>query len=434
MASILLYVANSVIDLSNILLCYQKIYGADIKNKKQWLVLAFAGIMLLNFLNGCFRYPVNPVHINLLYAWIISVVLIKEKKIKCFLLFPSVCIVSSIINVAASFVLALFHGLTQVQVAQDLWLTLVANSVFSIGMILLIVLQKKKLVPQYQMVVNQTSLQGAITVGAYAIYFLITMLMIAGEKFYLPGKTSNFLGLFASVVGILFFFVCFRLAYVLHQNTMMQHEKNMIDVQLEAQENYIQLIQKKDLDMRKFRHDVSEHMNVISYCMENGRYDEATEYLEKTKQSFLNAKLKKYTGIASIDAVLSDKEETMIEKGIVFAFKNSYSNFSIEVDVFDVCTIIINLLNNAIRACEDLPKEEKIIEFTFDSDGNKIFLSEKNACHKKVDFTPDGCPISDKKEENHGLGSKNIQTVVKKYDGDIYYKVSNNQFIVEVII
>lgn len=434
MVEILLYVANAVVDLGNILLCYHKIYGAPIKKNRLWFLGTFVGIVMLNFVNCCIHNPINATILNMIFSLIAVLFLFEGKKLKWFLFYPSACIVASIVNVAASYVIALILSMTQVQVAEDMRLALLANCIFGVIMLLIILLQKKGFMPEYQKILSNGSLQGAITIGAYAIYFLVGMLMLAGERATMTRNVANILGLSSSVIGIVFFVVCFRLAYVLNQNTIIQNEKNMIDVQLEAQGNYIELIQKKDEDMRKFRHDVSEHINVIGYCIENGRYDEAAEYLEKTKLGFEHARLKKYTGIASIDAVLSDKEESMRDKGIKFSIQQSFIGLPNAIDAFDVCTVIINVLTNAIRACEELPEEEKEILFVLDSDGKQLYLSEKNACHKKIKFSQDHCPISDKTEKNHGLGSKNIQAVVKKYDGDICYLIKDDQFCIEVVL
>ena len=42
------------------------------------------------------------------------------------------------------------------------------------------------------------------------------------------------------------------------------------------------------------------------------------------------------------------------------------------------------------------------------------------------------CTISKKDKNNHGFGMKNIENVVKKYDGDYTYGKENNDFWAEV--
>lgn len=430
----LIIAATACVELSNILLCYAKILCIDLDTKRERIIAVFAGIAMLGFFNSCIGFPVVSAHLNIAYCVVILLLLAKDKRVKVVLLYPSAYVISSIVNVAASFVVANILGQSQVQVSENPYYALLLDSIFSVAILLLIYLQHKKIVPRYDGIFVNNSVYVVLSGGAFIVFLLICVLMYAGEFSLLPQKTANFLGLFASVIGIIFFVICYWLSYTIYQNAVIQKEKTLFDMQLESQERYIDLILKKDLEIRKFRHDVREHINIISYHLQKQEYQQAEIYLRELESGYENAVLKKYTGITAIDAILTDKEENMKEKGIDFRSEIVLPSLPERFSQFDVCTLIINLINNAIEACEKLPQEEKQVCFRLGYEGPHLYLAESNPCHTPVRFTKDGCPITNKSGENHGLGSRNVQTVVQKYDGELEYTVEDDSFRVEIIL
>ena len=37
-------------------------------------------------------------------------------------------------------------------------------------------------------------------------------------------------------------------------------------------------------------------------------------------------------------------------------------------------------------------------------------------------------------KHNHGYGIKNVESIVKRYDGDISYKIGSNKFVADIMI
>jgi sensor histidine kinase regulating citrate/malate metabolism len=86
----------------------------------------------------------------------------------------------------------------------------------------------------------------------------------------------------------------------------------------------------------------------------------------------------------------------------------------------DIVTILANLLDNAIEACEKVTEGSRSIKFKFLLE-DKITISVKNPMKGKIKIV-DNYPMSTKQNwSGHGIGMHNIEMAVKKYNGEVNY-------------
>lgn len=110
---------------------------------------------------------------------------------------------------------------------------------------------------------------------------------------------------------------------------------------------------------------------------------------------------------------------------------------SIPDDIFvsdiDLCSVVGNLLKNAIEACETVQKDKRNISFKADVevDGD-IYIVLTN--------TFDGIVKKDKdkylstKTNGHGIGLESIKTTVKKYNGFVNFYNDNEKFYTDIML
>ena len=99
------------------------------------------------------------------------------------------------------------------------------------------------------------------------------------------------------------------------------------------------------------------------------------------------------------------------------------------------CTIISNLLNNAIEACEKIQEDKRIIEFKIAGYNSQIFISVRNSYDMESIINQKQKFITTKEDKlNHGIGLENVSRTVKKYDGDMRISQENERFIVTINI
>ena len=94
------------------------------------------------------------------------------------------------------------------------------------------------------------------------------------------------------------------------------------------------------------------------------------------------------------------------------------------------CTIISNLLNNAIEACEKIQEDKRIIEFEIVGYNSQIFISVCNSYDMESIINQKQKFITTKEDKlNHGIVLENVRRTVKKYDGDMRISQENERFI-----
>ena len=133
-----------------------------------------------------------------------------------------------------------------------------------------------------------------------------------------------------------------------------------------------------------------------------------------------------------VNAILNTKCEEMQSKDILFVSKiNDLSELTIRDD--DLVVLLSNLLNNAIEACEQ--SVDKVIKMKFVIEDNQIILSVKNS-NAELPTQVDGKIVTSKTDHpgEHGIGLKNVEEVVEKYNGAYVIDFDNELFSISMMI
>ena len=136
-----------------------------------------------------------------------------------------------------------------------------------------------------------------------------------------------------------------------------------------------------------------------------------------------------YTENPILNILLTDKESVMREKGISVTIKVDNVNLNFLAPI-DITTIFGNLLDNAIEAAEKL-EGGKYISIKIGSYHKMIAASIENNCGEVK--WKNGFPVS-AKGKGGGIGLLNVQSSVKKYDGNLILKSDGNKFIAELFL
>ena len=164
------------------------------------------------------------------------------------------------------------------------------------------------------------------------------------------------------------------------------------------------------------RHDMGNHMTVIKGLAESGKDTELAEYIGKWKTSFDELKQTVKSGNAITDVVLSEYAQYCSKDGIAFESRFVYPD-ELDIDVFDMCVVLSNALQNALESSKSQAKSHIVIS---SSVKDRIFIAKiKNRIAAKVDINEDGLVNSTKDASGHGYGLKNIRNIARKYNGDI---------------
>lgn len=180
--------------------------------------------------------------------------------------------------------------------------------------------------------------------------------------------------------------------------------------------------------MRGWRHDYRHHIQTMKVHMANGEIEEIGAYLDMLDDDLTNVETVFKTGNRMADAILNSKLSLATQKEIKVKAEANIP-VALTVSELDLCTVIGNLLDNAMDACMELPVEERLIRIYMEMKGNYLYISVTNTAggKKKTSY----CTT---KGEGHGFGLKRIDMIVKKYGGYITRASEDEAFSTEVLL
>ena len=130
--------------------------------------------------------------------------------------------------------------------------------------------------------------------------------------------------------------------------------------------------------------------------------------------------------------VLNRKYQDAQEKGIVMALLiNDLSGLTISEE--DLVILLVNLLDNAIEACEKLA-ENRVIQFKMVMEEKELVLSVRNPVKEAVRIRDRRIATGKSDKSRHGIGLSNVDTVIRKYDGTSVLKCDNGWFYFAAMI
>lgn len=187
--------------------------------------------------------------------------------------------------------------------------------------------------------------------------------------------------------------------------------------------------------LREIKHDMDIHMNIIQNLAENESLGELKAYINDYRKAADDAHALLSTGNTAIDCIVSNK--------ISFARKlNIKTDLSVTVpsdfplDKIPLSSLLGNMWNNAIEACERLQKSASdiapYIHFYIKPFQDMIIIHMENSYDRII--RQNDTYVSMKEDAAHGIGLKRMADIVSEADGIFKIKAENNVFTVHIMI
>ena len=421
-----------ITEMLNYLLAYRVIFQVEItRDKIRWAV-GVIGIALIHFVLMLLYGKETSKAMSVITMIILPICLLETREKKNFIIYPFIVMGTSNIIVSFTFLCAILLKVTEAMILQNLMLIVFLQCIPIIMMLILAGYRKYKKQTLIQMQLGRQQYV-LFYIGVLCSYFML-MMMQGLSVLEVSEKFINVYGLASSIACIVLIVLILWQGIVVHREIQYKERCEMNEKYLELQAEHFQQLMAQDQTMRKFRHDMKSHMNMLNYYCENEKYQDLKEYLEKITNESAIYSVEVYTRNRSVDAVIAPLAQAAQEKNIIMTWKGILPEQT-GVALYDLCTILSNLLKNAIEACEKIPKgQERRIEAKVGSYNNQIYLEIKNTVAAEVIIRNDRLITSKDDKENHGIGSRNVEEAVEKYDGTIVYQCKNGWFEVELSI
>ena len=233
--------------------------------------------------------------------------------------------------------------------------------------------------------------------------------------------------LFCLGLGVGLFFV---LEYTLRRYQS-GYERNTRDFQTSVLAHQYEEIKTIYLNMRGWRHDYHNHIQVMKAHMALGQMEALSGYLDALEQELSRVDAYVKSGNLMIDAILNSKLSLARQQEIALHCTATLPE-RLSISDVDLCVILGNLLDNAIEACEKIAAEERFLRIYCAVIKNQLYISVQNSAKEELDF--DERNYISKKRGNHGLGMKRVQVLVDQYGGFLNLQNQPGIFAAEVLL
>lgn len=220
-----------------------------------------------------------------------------------------------------------------------------------------------------------------------------------------------------------------------NRSSLLYEENIQIKLRLEKQSNEVQLINKKYEEISMLQHDFKKHIHNIDQLLDKNELTEAKSYMKQLlnqqrqqKKSFFHTVNSNQT---ILDSLINEKIHEANEHGIELTCR--LVTVIPEALQMDVCSILTNLIDNAIENSPASSGCAKIIVIIQNSHGyyritvrNKITTSVLQYNHN----------LHTKKanQNEHGWGLKSVQHIAKEHGGSVDIYEENGEFVVAVML
>ena len=271
----------------------------------------------------------------------------------------------------------------------------------------------------------------------------ITIIALIGNKLY--DSTDTFTASISTVVMMLL--VCFVmiagsicniavLEYYLNVKYI-ESEKKLRISEMSLQYDYYVRLEKDSDKIKRLAHDIRNHLEALKGSNND---IEKQEYIGSIESQLEGYESYYRTGNTFIDSLLQSKAREAAELDIELKAIVDLRPFK-NVKNEDLCVMIANTVDNALRECSLKKKEEaeegciiqlragKIRNFLSIACENSIREEQAEKIRKEEELK-----TTKEDKQNHGYGIKNIESVVHRYGGEISISIKESMFCISMII
>lgn len=229
------------------------------------------------------------------------------------------------------------------------------------------------------------------------------------------------------IAAMIIYHMLWMLTSRLKENARLQQENALLKLE---EKRYDQLRGFMD-QSRTLRHDFRQHLLVIAGLAQANENEKLMDYISPLIQKATPTG-KKYCLNGTVDAVaahydsIAADQETTIDWSL---------NLPAELPIHDsdVCSILGNFVENALKAVKELPVQQRNITAAASMLTDETMgISVKNPFQGEVKFRRNGLPRNTK--TGHGIGLLSVSMIAQRYHGSLELSANGGVFSAGVLL
>ncbi|NLD16643.1 MAG: GHKL domain-containing protein [Tissierellia bacterium] len=224
-------------------------------------------------------------------------------------------------------------------------------------------------------------------------------------------------------------------AFSMYNDILNLFEEKYNNISLEKQYELIKTqsenIEKSADELRRLEHDLKNKLTPIAFMVKDENIDQVSEYIQKIMAEFSSKRILKSSGVTELDSIINIKMNKCGDLDIEFEYEISPIENAF-VNNMDLAVMAGILLDNAIEAT--LKFSQKWIKADIRIVKSVLIIEIENTFDGVIKKNGNRFLTRKENKEYHGMGIRNIESILKKYDGEITFDYTGNVFKALVIV
>lgn len=232
--------------------------------------------------------------------------------------------------------------------------------------------------------------------------------------------------------ALIAFYVLFLTVYHAQsqKKTQAEFQRAMLEKELKKSHTEIEQLNNAQRQTAIYQHDMRHHLNMIEGLLSADKPEQAAEYIHKVQTDVEKVTLKRFCENEAVNLLCSSFCEKAERVGVELEV-NARLPKTLSIHDTELCSVISNGLENALRAAASLDVPLKWVRFYCEIKNGTLLLEIKNPYVGTISMK-DGVPLSPR--ENHGYGCQSICAITRRNRGQVLFEPKNGIFTLRVAL
>lgn len=227
-----------------------------------------------------------------------------------------------------------------------------------------------------------------------------------------------------TVVCISYFFI-FQVMSETLKSAQLKEQLYFSGILTQMQKEQYTMLQKNTEETRKNRHDLKHQLIVIKSCLEQGSIGQAMDFLSQCVEQY-SSHGERFCENYAVDSIIRYYVDMARSNGILTEV-SAVLPASMEIPELDFCTLLGNLMLNAVEACKRQVKGDKFMILRMAPSSSRILIMTVSNTYDGDIKLKNGAFLSSKRG-SEGIGTVSARSLAEKYNSTLNYSYNGKIF------